>query len=171
MGAAVMHEAVSREEVEARIEASHDDVRAVYAYWRVKCGSRRMPRRADIDPAELKRFLPFMMLVDVTGDERRFVYRLVGTGEVEERGYDPTGRPVRDASFGGSRDTDLDEYEYVVRHKAPFCVRDPFQAGDGRIQAEDIIYLPLSPDGERVNMILVFSHGYIFHRRAEGSAM
>jgi hypothetical protein len=51
-----------------------------------------MPSRADIDPTEIVPFLPGIMLVDVVADERRFVYRLVGTREVAMRGRDPTGK-------------------------------------------------------------------------------
>ncbi len=160
-----MFEDVTAEEVARRIEGCHEDVRAVYAYWLAKCGARPMPRRADIDPNEIREYLPLVMLVDVTADERRFVYRLVGTREVAERGHDPTGRSVGEAWFGGSREEALGAYEYVVRNRAPFCYREPYVAPDGRIETEDIIYLPLSEDGERVNMVLVFTHCYDFRRR------
>ena len=40
--------------------------------------SGRMPRRADIDPAEITRHLPGIQLIDVKRDPLDFVYRLVG---------------------------------------------------------------------------------------------
>lgn len=167
-----MFEHITSDEILARIEASHEDVRAVYAYWLEKREGRQMPRRADIDPAELKRFLPFLMLVDVTSDSRRFVYRLVGTGEVDQRGRDPTGKSIREAFFGGSLGETLGCYDYVVRNRAPFCYRDPYLASDGEVVTDDIVYLPLSEDGLAVNMVLVFSHGYGHRRRwREGSVM
>jgi hypothetical protein len=166
-----MIDELSSEELQARIEACHEDVRAVYAYWLAKGGGRRMPTRADLDPAELKYHLPFLMLVDVTADERRFVYRLVGTAEVDSRGFDPTGRTVQEASFGGDPDAPVVEYDYVVRYRVPFCFREPYVGPDGAVQTEDIIYLPLSDDGETVNMIMVFTHSYTFRRRRPGSQM
>jgi hypothetical protein len=167
-----MFEEVSPEEVLARIGASHADVRAMHAYWVEKCRGRAMPRRADIEPAEIKRLLPFIVLVDVTGDERRFVYRLVGTQEVDERGGDPTGKSVREAFFGGSLEEALSCYEYVVAKRAPFCYRDPYLAPDGEILTDDIVYLPLSEDGTAVSMILVFTHSYGSRRRTRaGSVM
>jgi hypothetical protein len=167
-----MFEEVSPEKVLARIGASHADVRAMHAYWLEKCHGRAMPRRADIEPTEIKRLLPFIMLVDVTADARRFVYRLVGTQEVDERGSDPTGKSVREAFFGGSLEETLSCYEYVVRNRAPFCYRDPYLAPDGEILTDDIVYLPLSEDGTAVNMVLVFTHSYGSRRRTRaGSVM
>ena len=166
-----MFEEVSPEEVLARIGASHADVRAMHAYWLEKCRGRSMPRRADIEPAEIKRLLPFIVLVDVTADERRFVYRLVGTQEVAERGNDPTGKSVVEAFFGGSLEETLSCYEYVVRNRAPFCYRDPYAASDGQIQHDDIIYLPLSGDGASVNMVLVFTHCHGFWRRTKAGSL
>jgi hypothetical protein len=162
-----MFEDVTADEVRARIGASHESVRAFYRYWAEKCGGRAMPRRADIDPIEAKRFLPMMMLIDVTNDERRFVYRLVGTGEVAERGADPTGKSVAEAFFGDSLDEALSCYEYVARNRAPFCFRGSYFAPDGRKETEDIVFLPLSEDGKAVNKILVFTHCYTFRRRTK----
>src|SRR3954471_8865936 len=97
-----MYEDVTTAEVERRVAASHESVRAVYEYWRGKAAGRAMPYRADIDPAELKPVLPALMLVDVVPDPRRFVYRLVGTHEVAGRGRDPTGLSVAEAFYGAS---------------------------------------------------------------------
>jgi len=83
-----------------RIGACHKNVQAMYDYWLAKRGSRTMPARADLEPAEIKKLLPMMVLVDVTADARRFVYRLVGTQEAAERGSDPTGKTVAEAFFG-----------------------------------------------------------------------
>ena len=76
------------------LDRCHPAVRAIYEYWDRKRGDRRMPARRDIDPTEFVPHLPGIMLVDVVADERRYVYRLVGTREVEARGRNPTGRPV-----------------------------------------------------------------------------
>src|SRR5215813_1573410 len=61
----------------------HPDTVILYDYWRWKCGTQAMPSRADIDPVDMpRRLLPFINLVDVVSDERRYIYRLVGTGHV-----------------------------------------------------------------------------------------
>ena len=131
-------------------------VRNGHAYWQEKCAGRRMPSRSDIDPSEIKQYLPHITLVDVVDDERRYVYRLVGTKEVELRGYDPTGRSVTDAFFAVSAENAVQNYDMARNMRAPFYVADPFQAVDRFIGEEDL-FLPLSNDGETVNMIMIFS--------------
>jgi hypothetical protein len=166
-----MYENVTREEVERRIAACHVSVRALYDHWRTKCGDRPMPARKDLDPVDLKPYLPSIILVDVVADARRFVYRLVGTKEVAERGNDPTGKPVGEAFFAKTAEETLDIYGYVVRERRPFCFRDPYLAPDGQTEHEDIIYLPLSANGADVDMILVFSYNYQFRSRLRGPSI
>ncbi|HVT51109.1 MAG TPA: PAS domain-containing protein [Dongiaceae bacterium] len=74
----------------------HPDILTVLAYWESKRRGRVMPGRDDIDPTELVKYLPYISIIDVVEDPRRFVYRLVGTMEVEVRGFDPTGKAVAD---------------------------------------------------------------------------
>jgi len=166
-----MFKDVTPEEIRGRIAACHRTVQAMHEYWLGKRGDRAMPARADIEPAEIKKLLPMVMLVDVTADARRFVYRLVGTQEVMERGGDPTGKSVAEAYFGGSLDETLSCYDYVVQKRAPFCYRDPYAASDGQIQNDDIIYLPLSDDGASVNIVLVYTHCRSFQRRGKGGSL
>jgi hypothetical protein len=162
---------VSREETEARIAASHPDIRAMVAYWRSKCGDRRMPRRTDIEPIDIKAFLPRITLVDVVPDDRRFVYRLVGTEEVASRGQDPTGRSVAEAYFAATPEESLAYYEFVAGHGEPYCFRDAYRAPDGALEKQDVIFLPLSEDGISVSMILVFYYDHKYHPRVEDSSV
>lgn len=166
-----MLERVKPEETDARIAACHPDIRAMVDYWRMKAGSRRMPRRTDIDPGEIRAFLSRITLVDVVPDARRFVYRLVGTEEVASRGSDPTGRAVAEAYFAASAEESLQYYEYVAGHAEPYCFRDDYRAPDGALEKQDVIFLPLSEDGETVSMILLFFYDRKFHPRVEDSSV
>lgn len=131
----------------------------MYEYWQRKCCARSIPGRSDIDPIEMpRRLLPFINLVDVVPDERQYVYRLVGTGDVEVRGNDPTGKSVKDGFFGPSAENALSCYNRVVATRAPFLDPEPFVAKNGKHVVEETLFLPLSDDGVNVNMILVFSH-------------
>jgi len=136
----------------------HPDTVAIYRYWLSKCQDRRMPSRADIDPIEIPKLLSGICLVDVVPDERRYVYRLVGTMDVTVRGQDPTGKPVAEACFAPSPENALSCYDTVVATKAPLLDTEPFVAPNGRYVLEETIFLPLSSDGINVNMVLVFSH-------------
>lgn len=161
----------AEKDVEALIAECHSDIQEVVAYWRRKAGTRRMPSRADIDPAELKPYLARITLVDVVPDERRFVYRLVGTEEAALRGYDPTGKAVGEGYFGPNKDLAYEHYQYPVDHKAPYCYRGDFDVQDGVIENEDVVFLPLSEDDEHVNMILVFYFDYRDQPRVEASSV
>ena len=131
-------------------------IKQVYGYWRSKCEGDRMPRRRDIDPVEIPRLLPHLTIVEVVPDERRYVYRLVGTKEVEIRGRDPTGKSVLDGFFGPSLDDALSCYDTVVASRRPHYDDSPYVTPNGRFSDDETLFLPLSEDGENVSRILVF---------------
>ena len=136
----------------------HPHTVAIHGYWLRKCGARRMPRRSDIDPAEMMpKWLPGICIVEVVPDERRYVYRLVGSGEVELRGEDPTGKSVTVGFFGFSAEDALNCYDRVLRNRVPLLDSSPFTTVAGRYVTKETIFLPLSDDGTRVSKILVFT--------------
>ncbi|HET6619177.1 MAG TPA: PAS domain-containing protein [Dongiaceae bacterium] len=135
----------------------HPRVRAIYRYWDSKRNGRQMPRRSDLDPLEIPRFLPDICLIDVVPDARRYVYRLIGTNEVAMRGRDPTGLAVGEGYFGTSAQSVFLNYDGVARSRAPRVDRDPSITSDDRFIQHESIFLPLSDDGGTVNMILVFT--------------
>ncbi|MDQ7246874.1 PAS domain-containing protein [Dongia sedimenti] len=129
----------------------------LYRYWDKKRGDRRMPRRADIEPAELVSFLPALMIVDVVADDRRYVYRLVGTREVDARGQDPTGRAVGEAFMGASREGVLRNYDRVQLTGRPHVDTGTVVTTKDRLDDSHVIFLPLSEDGQTVTQILVYT--------------
>ena len=86
------------------------------------------------------------------------VYRLVGTGDVEVRGNDPTGKSVFRGIFGPSAEGALACYDRVVSTRAPLLDPVPFTAPSGKYVAEETLFLPLSEDGVNVSKILVYSY-------------
>jgi hypothetical protein len=136
----------------------HSSLQRLYEYWAARRGDRLMPARGDIDPIDLKELLPLLILIDVVSDSRRYVYRLVGTHEVEMRGSDPTGKAVHEAYYGESSDTTTAYLDHVVRTRQPLLYRGIYQPFRTRTQREDVLFLPLSHDGETVNMIMVLGH-------------
>src|SRR3546814_14185635 len=71
------------------------ELRDLYLYWSDKRKSRNYPARSEIAPEEIKRLLPFVLLLDVLDAGRHFRFRLVGPDAA--RGIDPTGH-LRHAS-------------------------------------------------------------------------
>src|SRR5208337_886518 len=69
---------------DARLEQAH-------SYWRAKAAGRLMPSRADLDPIDIVKLLPDVMLVDRL-DNGRDRYRLIGTENANAHGLSATGR-------------------------------------------------------------------------------
>lgn len=129
----------------------------IYGYWRARCRDGRPPRRADIDPVDIPTLLSRLIIVDVVPDERRFVYRLVGTKEVEVRGFDPTGKSVADGFIGPTREDALSWYTRTVETVQPQFDARPYVSTNGKWINDETLFLPLSDDGAVVNRILVFA--------------
>lgn len=136
----------------------HPDSRLLHGYWLRAHGGRDLPRRADIDPTDMPRhLLPFLSLVDVVADDRRYVYRLMGTGEVQVRGFDPTGKSVFEGFLGADASDAIRQYDLVVATRRPHLDQRQFAPEGARYRTEEIIFLPLSEDGRAVDMIMVFA--------------
>jgi hypothetical protein len=140
------------------LEFCHPDIRRFHAYWDAKREGRRLPSRADIDPAEMIPFLPNLILVDVESREPlSLTYRLVGTREVEARGRDPTHLPVAEGFYCYSRDEALLSYRLVVESRAPMFCDDTKASPHCRLTEHGSLFLPLSDDGETVNKVMVYT--------------
>jgi hypothetical protein len=133
-------------------------VRKLFLYGDERRGGRAMPLRADIDPMDFVRHLPGILLVDVRWNPLDFVYRVVGTREVEARGWDATGKPVAGNSFGSSEGRVMESYRYVATAGSYLYDFDPFMTEDGHFFVDESLFLPLSLDGARVDRILVYTH-------------
>jgi hypothetical protein len=124
-------------------------------YWRAKCGPRAMPARRDIRPADLKKYLDSIVMIDVLGDGD-FRYRLVGTTITRYFLTDPTGKRVAEAWAPAGEDA---AKRVVVNLSAVAAGRVPVHLWGqldwtGTGEDFDALYLPFSDDGERVTMIL-----------------
>jgi hypothetical protein len=131
-------------------------IREFYEYWESARRGRPMPARADIDPVEIPRLLPSVVLVDVGYDPVRLRYRLVGTREVEVRGYDPTGLDVAQHGYGTDREEVFKSYMLVVERKALVYDEEPADTQHPVLREVGTLMAPLSTDGERVDMIFAY---------------
>ncbi len=130
-------------------------LRQVYDYWQAKRAARPMPSRRDIDPAELKAVLPYLVLTDVTDGGSRFRYRLFGTAMVQAFGMDPTGRYVDEVmSEEKYRKFILGLYRDIVTMRRPVYSTTRYGSRRDVQMWTERLMLPLSGDGETVDMIL-----------------
>jgi hypothetical protein len=133
-------------------------------YWETKRGSRAMPSRADIKPSELREHLSWVIIMEVLPELADFRYKLVGTLVAQYWLRDSTGKTVSEAFMEESPGT-LKGVQAMFRKCArdKVIVRSCGSAGwiKGGFEEFDCICLPLSDDGEHVNMIL---HAFVFDR-------
>ncbi len=116
-----------------------------------------MPSRADLDPIEMKQWLPGITLIDVFENPRRLVYRLVGTKLIELRGRDVTGMTVEEGFIGASLEDVLENYRLVIEEKTLVYDWDPLPSPDGWFREPEGLLLPLSTDGETVDKVIIYS--------------
>ena len=128
-----------------------------YEYWRRKAADRRMPRRADIDPTEIPKLLPYVRLIDVIGPGC-YRYRLVGTELQRFHGTNPTGRYVHEVLAGPIGARIIAVYDECVRDRRAIYFENEFLAldGSGVPRRSKVLFAPLSDDDQVVNQVLVF---------------
>ena len=140
------------------LELRHDDQRALYDYWRARQRSGRLPARADIDPADLRRLLPRLALIDVLreGHDLAFRYRLTGTEIVNRAGRDPTGKRFEELYRGDYLQTANATYRQVVDTGRPHTSDRVYPLVPGReYMRYDRLLLPLAGDGVTVDMVML----------------
>ena len=75
----------------------HPKLQRLYDYWAAKCGARKMPARADIDPIDMAFIVGNVIMADVIPrSPLAFRIRLHGTTLSERVGYDLTGKMLDD---------------------------------------------------------------------------
>ena len=143
---------------------------SVRDYWNEKRGARTMPSRSDISPAQLKSFLPYILLADVVDAGKDFRYRVVGTQLREFFYFEPTGKLMSEALAPFGRETvgaTLAGYRAVIERRAPMRLTGSGSWYGQNPKYFDALLAPMSDDGEAANMILgtfifVWDHAHQF---------
>jgi hypothetical protein len=122
-------------------------------YWRSKMAGGRLPRPADIDPVEIPKLIPSIVICELESDPFRVRYRLAGTRQVHILGNELTGRYVDELDwpegpfvhriFARARDT-----------AAPVFGFYHWGFREGTPGASEFGLFPLSEDGGTVSRVL-----------------
>jgi hypothetical protein len=143
----------------------HPTLAFLREYWDSKRGGRPVPARADIKASELKEHLPWIVMVDVLPGMTDFRYRLVGTLVTEYFRTDPTGKTVTEAWAEQGKEGiegNLAIFRQVAQSRLPFFLCGESDWNTIGLEEFQCLLLPLSDDGENVNVIL---HAFVFDRR------
>jgi len=140
-----MHTITHADQIESSL------IRRLYLYWRSKCRDGTIPRRADIDPVEIPKLVPNMLIADIEHDPFRVRYRLVGTAIVEATGFEFTGKYLDEIVLADDEGPFLECYQTACASRLPVLTRIKWHLADDTIGEYDICILPLSDDGVTVN--------------------
>jgi hypothetical protein len=128
-------------------------LQAVHRYWLERCDGRRLPARRAIDPIDLKRHLPNMLLVDVIQHPLRFRYRLFGTALVTLYNREMTGKYVDEIQSDSLRAAAVQAYTEVIDRRSPVFSALAFVVDYHRVKYDRLL-LPLAEDGCTVSMVM-----------------
>ncbi|MDF1792227.1 MAG: PAS domain-containing protein [Thalassobaculaceae bacterium] len=135
---------------------------AAYAYWQARKPSMALlPSRQDLDPLEMPRsLLPWINLIEVhtTGLHRRYRHRLVGTGIVDMRNRDGTGRWFEEL-YDEARSARVRRIlDLVVNDGHPRILEDDLGNTGRSYRTLHSLVLPLATDGVTVDMLMAIAH-------------
>jgi hypothetical protein len=125
-------------------------LRALVRYWNGKRAGQPMPSRAAIDPIEIPRILPIVLLADATPDGARM--RLLGTEATGAYGRETRGRLVHEIQFGEFDVPWQGAFGEVVRSAAPTFAVGTSRRGTELCRIETVL-MPLTDDGSAVSQI------------------
>lgn len=132
-------------------------------YWTKVRASKQMPRRADVDPADMRFLLPHVFLIDVRPLPLQFRWRLLGTQVSKYVGYRQSGRWFHDVYDSQTHDRFVESFNDCLGRRRPTRVHGKAWFAPQDYLAYEAVYLPLSADGVNVNMILgglIFTPSY-----------
>jgi hypothetical protein len=132
-----------------------DVIRTAKAYWqRIRAGDA-LPRRCDLDPVEIPKLLPHVMLVDVLADPLDFAFRLIGSEIDAIISRCCHGRRFSTIQHMAPGNKVWADYETVVRTREPLTGAVDYVGADRHVRGVRHCLMPLSADGERVTMLFV----------------
>lgn len=142
-------------------------LRQLYDYWASKHRRRRLPGRADIDPSEMWSFLSNVILADTAETLGEFRYRLYGTEVC--RGFEHDRTNIRFADLPNIQNYDevYAGYWQAYQNAVPVYFRGRIVSSQRSWLKYSRLTLPLSSDGEHINMIL---GGVVFYTTGKSSS-
>ena len=156
---------VAQDGTSFRRRIAHPLLVTLYDYWLARRGECiAMPRTA-LEPLDIPRLLPHLILSDVGDEGRTIRYRLVGTDIVTAHGSDYTGKTIEELTTGSTVAFTQNLYGVIVREAMPVYSEGSFRWAGKEHRWTKRLHLPLTRSGAVVDMVLA---GQVFEERAPG---
>jgi hypothetical protein len=126
----------------------------LYDFWESKRNGRRFPSRDDIDPLELKFILGNIDLVEVSGDPAVFLFRLSGSENDRDEGFNMTGKTLDEYPLPEHREAVRKTYLRALSSGEP-NYEELDRMNEGKFVRYARLILPLSNDGTTINMLMM----------------
>ena len=125
------------------------------SYWESIRSGRALPRRCDIDPTQIPRLLPYIMLVDVLAEPLDFRFRLVGTVIDAITSRSLRGQRFSENARLAHGSNIWNDYTTVSETRQPLTGRVDYIGSDRFVRDVRHCLMPLSETGGTVTMIFV----------------
>ena len=109
-----------------------------------------MLSRQQIDPIEIPRLLPIVLMADATASGARM--RLLGTDATEKYGQETRGKWVHELEFGEFTTVWMEAFAQVTRSGTPASANGRYCSGT-KLYGIETVLMPLSNDGLSVTHI------------------
>jgi hypothetical protein len=140
----------------ADAEACHPFLKPLLDYWHRIKGERGMPARVNLDPVEIGRRLPFVLLIKVLHEPLDFEYRICGEDFIDHNGHDLTRQRLREmVGRMPAADRIFDAYAEVVEFARPGTLTIDYRTRAGMRRLAHQLILPFADDEGRVGWLLV----------------
>ncbi len=130
-------------------------IAAFHAYWRHVAPPGRLPGRQHIDPVEIPRVIPWLLLADVLreGETVDFHYRLVGTMNAALLGRDVTRQRLSESFHPEATGVIMRHYRMAVDAAEPMVWSTEVPSWERRSTRCFRALFPLARDGVTVDLL------------------
>jgi len=131
----------------------HKNSHLLVGYWSRLRQGRGTPMQSEIDPRAIKRFLPYVFILDCE-DPTRPVYRLAGTSLCERFGYELKGTNFLGHWEAQSALSLAPLLSQALKANQPLCLSSIAATADSGMAEMECVLTPFSIDGGRPTRFL-----------------
>lgn len=144
---------------ELAMARASNESRQVYDAWYALCRGDRLPSLADWDAAEpVADLQSSLLLVEILPGTENYRYLRLGPRAAKLRGYDPTGKTVRDIYQGDALDFVLENYALAIASPSGIVDFSIDVVPDAHSMELETLFLPLADDHKTPSHVLVYGH-------------